>query len=252
MPATINAWPLPSPTRMFAATIWSPAISRPTTGRTRRSCIGKRTRCDSVEGVRASLSLLVSVQTHLLDTRPRIGVASQVPSSGASAHRDRRGRDKPTLSRSSTMNTIMPIGSRRAACFGDLTGCAVSYVEIVCPPAIFVREVRTTPHGEIVRRMASVRRFLEKGVIRRARVHAALLPRENDVELAIECCRGDRAESAAADDVDSATASSRLIACRGRRARRRFCGAASFRRVADARSRCPTCRRQPRHCKETR
>ena len=31
--------------------------------------------------------------------------------------------------------------------------------------------------------------FLEKGVIRRARVHAAVLPRENDVELALECCR---------------------------------------------------------------
>ncbi len=30
--------------------------------------------------------------------------------------------------------------------------------------------------------------FLEKGVIRRARVYGVLLPREDDIELALECC----------------------------------------------------------------
>jgi hypothetical protein len=30
--------------------------------------------------------------------------------------------------------------------------------------------------------------FLEKGVIRRARVHAAILPRQNDLEIAAACC----------------------------------------------------------------
>jgi hypothetical protein len=30
--------------------------------------------------------------------------------------------------------------------------------------------------------------FLEKGVIRRARVYGVLLPRKNDIELALECC----------------------------------------------------------------
>ena len=43
--------------------------------------------------------------------------------------------------------------------------------------------------------------FLEKGVIRRARVHAALLPRENDFELAVECCRAMEQMPVAANDV---------------------------------------------------
>ena len=31
--------------------------------------------------------------------------------------------------------------------------------------------------------------FLEKGVIRRARVHGAIVPRKNDIEIAAACCR---------------------------------------------------------------
>jgi hypothetical protein len=31
--------------------------------------------------------------------------------------------------------------------------------------------------------------FLEKGVIRRARIHGAIVPRDNDVEIAAACCK---------------------------------------------------------------
>jgi len=31
--------------------------------------------------------------------------------------------------------------------------------------------------------------FLEKGVIRRARVHSAIVPRERDIEIAAACCK---------------------------------------------------------------
>ena len=73
--------------------------------------------------------------------------------------------------------------------------------------------------------------FLEKGVIRRARVHAAVLPRENDVELAIECCRAIEQLPTAADDLEKLR---RELSPSATTSRRRFRGTADLRRRAIA------------------
>jgi len=141
----------------------------------------------SVDGVLASLSHLVSVQTHLLDTYPKITVASQVPSSevlyialGEGGQADVEPADRAT--------TITPTGST-CCVLRRLLAAPFSYVEIVS--AADVRNI-VFPAGAKGRMDAEWRvfaDFLEKGVIRRARIHGALLPRENDIELAVECCR---------------------------------------------------------------
>jgi hypothetical protein len=65
----------------------------------------------------------------------------------------------------------------------------LSYVEIVTPTDLRNLVVSLGTNGELIASWQLFAEFLEKGVIRRARVHGALLPRKNDVELAIECCR---------------------------------------------------------------
>jgi hypothetical protein len=47
--------------------------------------------------------------------------------------------------------------------------------------------LRQTPRGSALE-WRLFGEFLEKGVIRRARLHAAVLPRENDIETAAACC----------------------------------------------------------------
>ena len=64
-----------------------------------------------------------------------------------------------------------------------------SYVEIACATDNRGIDFRPTPDGKLRAEWQLFADFLEKGVIRRAHVHGALLPRENDIELALECCR---------------------------------------------------------------
>jgi hypothetical protein len=123
----------------------------------------------------ASMSLLVSVQTPLLDTHPKISVASQIPSSEL---------------------YLVSVGSDRAITTAGASCCIVwrlltaplSYVEFM--PATDFQQVTCSPstRGTFYAEWHLFSEFLEKGVIRRARVHGALLPRKNDIELAIECC----------------------------------------------------------------
>jgi hypothetical protein len=142
----------------------------------------------TIDGVLGSMSHLVSVQTHLLDTHPKIDVYSQVPCSeyfyltlteSGEANVEPADRDR----------TVRP-ANETCCVLWRLLAAPVSYVEIVS--AGDVREISFGPAAS--RRFFAVWRlfseFLEKGVIRRARVHGAILPRENDVELALECCRG--------------------------------------------------------------
>jgi hypothetical protein len=140
----------------------------------------------AVDGVLASASLLVSVQTHLLDTMPQMAVAS------------RASCEEPLLV--SMTNAALPIAAQI-----DLTqtmpsteeDCCVvqrlkdlplSYVEIM--PAGDFHATRLLADGNSSAfEWRLFAEFLEKGVIRRARVHAAILPRENDIQIAAACCK---------------------------------------------------------------
>jgi hypothetical protein len=64
----------------------------------------------------------------------------------------------------------------------------LSYIEIVLQSDVHAIEFEPTAAEGCFLKWRLFSEFLEKGVIRRARVHAVLLPHAGDTELAIECC----------------------------------------------------------------
>ncbi len=141
---------------------------------------------DSIEGVRASLSLMVSVQTDLLDSRPQIGVVSQMPSAEQLRIAIGEG-ERASVEPVEGDERMMPFGTT-CCVIRRSVATSVSYVEIVSGADFCDVQITRGVQGDSIVEWRLFAEFLEKGVIRRARVHSALLPRENDVELAIECC----------------------------------------------------------------
>jgi hypothetical protein len=140
---------------------------------------------ESLEGVSSSVSLLVSIQTHLLDTCPQIGVASRF-SRGELFLLSTRDGDRPRVEPVPHSRTISPAGEICCVLL-RLDGWPLSYVEIV-QPGDFRESVLRRDNNGITVEWHLFADFLEKGVIRRARVHAALLTRDHDFELAAACC----------------------------------------------------------------
>jgi hypothetical protein len=142
---------------------------------------------DSVSGIIGSMSLIVSVQTHLLDTWPRIAAGSRIVSDETLRVQIARGgvSANPFTSRDAIQST------EEALCVVHrLRGMDVSYAEIML--ASDFRDVsltRDAESGEYGAKWTLFSEFMEKGVIRRARLVGVFLPRENDVELAAACCK---------------------------------------------------------------
>jgi hypothetical protein len=145
----------------------------------------------AVDGVLASASLLVSVQTHLLDTVPQIAVASHVP-----------WDEVLSVSVSGAKAAAVQIDSSQMKSAASEDCCVLmrskdvplSYLEMM--PAGDFHAAALLPQGnEKAFEWRLFAEFLEKGVIRRARVHVAIVPRDNDVEIAAACCKAiDRLE----------------------------------------------------------
>ena len=133
-----------------------------------------------------SLSLFISVQTHLLDTWPRIQIQSQVPAD-ESLLIAAGGAAAAATSLSSGQHTIRPT-TGPACVLQRLASQQFSYAEIM--PASDFRElsIASDAKGSCGTRWELFGDFLEKGVIWRARLHAILLPRENDIALARAFC----------------------------------------------------------------
>jgi hypothetical protein len=144
---------------------------------------------DTVEpmpGLAGSLSLIVSVQTHLLDTWPRIVVTSRLACEEMLAVSPGGSRHVRPLS-PARHETLRPTGE--ACCIiWRLSELPFSYAEIV--PAGDCRALRLwrDDAGECRAEWELLADFLEKGVIRRARLHSAFLARENDIESALAYC----------------------------------------------------------------
>ena len=143
---------------------------------------------ESDDGVLASLSLLVSIQTNLLDSHPRIAVESRLAAEEVLRLVVDNHDDVLVESLIGGEQTIFP---RANVCclLRRLPGGQFSYAEFL--PASDFRQlsVEFAPGGECRTRWELFAEFLEKGVIRRARVQLALLNRDNDVQLATACCR---------------------------------------------------------------
>jgi len=141
---------------------------------------------DAVESVLGSLSLLVSVQTHLLETHPRIVVDSIVHA--PDAFRLTANVGKSTYSTSDERECDIQAAAGVHCVVRRFTGAPLSYAEFM--PASDFQSVRTQrdDEGNCRVQWELFAEFLEKGVIRRARVHGAFLRRENDKETAAACC----------------------------------------------------------------
>ncbi|HEY4233570.1 MAG TPA: hypothetical protein VGM76_09090 [Lacipirellulaceae bacterium] len=142
---------------------------------------------ESTNGALAAISLLVSIQTNLLDTHPLVCAASQLPADEVL---------QLTASRSGKL-AVAPVNGNQAihsasspsGLLWRLPGGQLSYVELAEPNDF--RQLAIEQDNGICRAEWELfAEFLEKGVIRRAQIHAAFLPRQRDVELATSLCRG--------------------------------------------------------------
>jgi hypothetical protein len=126
------------------------------------------------------------VQTHLLDTLPTIVMTSEIPTDethfitideGAEAEIEPIESDR----------ILSPTGAVSCT-LKRLRSAPISYAEIV--PATDFRQLRfqRSLTGKFTAEWELFADFLEKGVIRRARAYGVLLPREDDIELALESC----------------------------------------------------------------
>lgn len=146
-------------------------------------------RQEQVPGVLASVALLVSVQTELLDSCPRIDVASRIEAEEV-AHVTATDRDDPPAQPvAGDGPQTLPPPSGPSCLLYRLPGGHVSCAEI-SPACDFRRVVvQHEKSGSWSARWEFFSDFLEKGVIRRARMEFVFLPREHDARLAAAHCR---------------------------------------------------------------
>ena len=139
----------------------------------------------STGAVLAALGLTVSIQTKLLDTHPRLAVRSGMPAAEALIVTV-VGDD---LLVDTHIEGVPEIDPRSSACgiVWRLADGQPSYAEVM--PTSDFRQVAVAQgaDGQIECRWELFGEFLEKGVIRRARLQAMFLPREDDVQLVAEC-----------------------------------------------------------------
>ena len=135
----------------------------------------------------AAMSLVVSIQTNLLDTHPRIDIRTSLSADDivlVSVAGDEMLVD-------SHVDGPQSIDPRTNACglIWRMRDCDLSYAEIM-PTSDFHRlTVTRTGEHAAQSRWELFSEFLEKGVIRRARLQSLFVPRENDVQLVAECCQ---------------------------------------------------------------
>jgi hypothetical protein len=133
-----------------------------------------------------SLSIVVSIQTDRLDTHPKIVVRSSLPSEEVL----RVSVAGDELLVDSHADGELQLDPLAAACcqLWRLPGDELSYAEIM-PTSDFRRLSVERDDHQAHSNWELFSEFLEKGVIRRARLQAMFLPREDDVQIAAECCQ---------------------------------------------------------------
>lgn len=135
----------------------------------------------------ASLALVVSIQTDLLDTHPRIDVRSNLTAEEVLLICV-SGDEMLVDSHVEGVQAIDPRASAYAIVWRFEDGTP-SYAEIMPTTDFRQLAVERLSTGEFQSRWELFAEFLEKGVIRRARLQSLFVPRENDVQLVAECCR---------------------------------------------------------------
>lgn len=141
------------------------------------------------------LSLTISVETDLLDTHPTIQVATHLPTSEMQLVRDPGSTHPPSepviLNAGKTAEVVADAATLVLYRDADRD---VSYAEMTHPTDFHRLTVEQVESSNARAEWRLFGEFLEKGVIRRARMRGVWLPRDRDLERAIECYR-DFAES---------------------------------------------------------
>lgn len=145
-------------------------------------------------GAAASIEILLSVQTHLLDTYPCIQIGTELPGAEISSLRSISEPQPEVVPILPGSNVAMSSGAEPSCVLWRPAGEAWSYAEVMHASDFRQMELQHAPAANSLVGKSSVRwhifaDFLEKGVIRRARLFAFFLPRENDSVLAAACCR---------------------------------------------------------------
>ena len=112
--------------------------------------------------VLGALSLIVSVETSLLDSRPLVEVCTELPA-----------------------EEVLPLDQRGV--LYRLPGAEISYAELSAPGEFQNLRLERQEQTFRTSRWKFFAHFLEKGVIRRARLRGVFLPREDDVARADAC-----------------------------------------------------------------
>jgi hypothetical protein len=136
----------------------------------------------------AAINSVVSVRTELLDSRPELAVGSSIVAGRAMRLSDPESGsfDELDVTEGAAMN---PSDGPGCLLF-RLTDAPVSYVEMVHPTDFRKDELRVGSHRNQTQvRHALFPDRLEKGVIFRAQVRGAFLPRDGDLSLAAACYR---------------------------------------------------------------
>lgn len=133
-----------------------------------------------------TISLMLSIQTDRLDTHPKIVVRSSLPTEEVL----RISVAGEELLVDSHADGALHIDPQATACcqLWRLPDRELTYAEIMPRSDFRQLSVERRDHTA-TSRWELFSEFLEKGVIRRARLQAAFLPREDDVQLAAECCQ---------------------------------------------------------------
>lgn len=139
-------------------------------------------------GALAALSLLVSIQTNLLDTHPQVHVATELPAEEVLQLSVGAG-DKINSSTLESKKRFIASESTATGVLWRLHGIQISYIEIAEANDFRQLMIERDDLGRCRADWELFAEFLEKGVIRRERLQAAFLPRENDVQLAADLCR---------------------------------------------------------------
>jgi hypothetical protein len=109
------------------------------------------------------LALTVSIQTDLLDSHPEIQVSTQLPAEEM-------------------------IRVAEGCVVWRLTGSPISYAEFALARDFHHLSLNCNSEGMHIASWDLFAEFLEKGVIRRAQIKSAILPREDDTHLAKDYC----------------------------------------------------------------
>jgi hypothetical protein len=136
----------------------------------------------------AAIELILSTQTHLLDSRPSLQALSTLPA-GAVFHLPAGAEQLAELAFDFQSRREFPPSECAPLFLFRPHGAAYSYVEMVQPSDFAGASLEL--RGEELLRFTHplFAERLEKGVIRRVRLCGALLPRDGDVQRAIEAYR---------------------------------------------------------------